>query len=82
MIVAGLGGVLACEREGAGIECGVVEDEAEVAVVERLGSIAVVAECGGESEGGAGAVVGGAVDEEAVGGALGEVVGSGVGVGG
>ena len=58
----------------SGVEDGVIDREADVAVVEGASTTAVVAEGLGLREGGSGAVVDAAVDEESIGGAAAQVV--------
>src|SRR5262249_45993802 len=64
VVVRGFGRILAGQRKRARIERGVVDGDAEVAVVEATSKLTVVAERRRESERRAGAVVVAAVDQK------------------
>jgi hypothetical protein len=70
VVVAGFGGVLTGKRKRTGVEGGVIDGDADAAVVERTSALAVIAESGRLGEGRGGSVVDAAVDEQAFGRAL------------
>src|SRR6185437_3853178 len=67
VVVAGLGRVLAGVGIAARIERGVIEDEAESAVIEAGETAAIIAERCRLRKGGTRTVVDGAVDEQTIG---------------